>query len=105
MKKSVPKKKRIIKELSLVPIVQIACKRVGISRATYYRWRDEDPAFARECNDAIEKGVLSINDLAESKLIHRLNEGDMRAISFWLTNNKDNYRITGALLEKLIIML
>ena len=92
MRKNLAKKRRVIKELFQVPIVQLACKRSGVSRATYYRWRDEDSAFAHECNAAIEKGTLSINDLAESKLIHRVNEGDMRAISFWLSNNKQNYR-------------
>lgn len=92
MRKSIKNKKRLTQELSQVPIVQLACKRAGISRATYYRWLSQDPAFALECEQALEKGYQSINDLAESKLIHRVNEGDMRAISFWLSNNKENYR-------------
>ena len=92
MRKSLTKKRRVIKELVQVPIIQLACKRAGVSRATYYRWLKEDPKFARECDEALEKGIQSINDLAESKLIHRVNEGDMRAISFWLANNKENYR-------------
>lgn len=86
------KKMRVIKELVLVPIVQLACKRAGVSRATYYRWLKEDPKFSLECDEALKKGQQSINDLGESKLIHRVNEGDMRAISFWLSNNKENYR-------------
>ena len=82
MRKNLTKKKRVIKELLLVPIVQLACKHAGVSRATYYRWLKEDPKFALECEDALGKGIQSINDLAESKLIHKVNEGDMRAISF-----------------------
>lgn len=92
MRKNLTKKMRVIKELVLVPIVQLACKRAGVSRATYYRWLKEDPKFSLECDEALKKGQQSINDLAESKLIHRVNEGDMRAISFWLSNNKENYR-------------
>jgi len=92
MRKNLTKKRRVIKELVLVPIIQLACKRAGVSRATYYRWLKEDPKFSLECDEALEKGIQSINDLAESKLIHRVNEGDMRAISFWLANNKENYR-------------
>ncbi len=92
MRKNLTKKKRVIKELMLVPIVQLACKRAGVSRATYYRWLKEDPKFALECDEALEEGRQSINDLAESKLIHRINEGDMRAITLWLSNNKENYR-------------
>ena len=92
MRKNLTKKKRVIKELVQVPIIQLACKRAGVSRATYYRWLKEDLKFALECDEALEKGIQSINDLAESKLIHRVNEGDMRAISFWLANNKENYR-------------
>lgn len=92
MRKNLAKKRRVTRELLLVPIVQLACKRAGVSRATYYRWLKEDPKFAQECDEAFEKGRQSINDLAESKLIHKVNEGDMRAISFWLSNNKENYR-------------
>ncbi len=32
-------KKAIIEKLKQSPIIQIACKKVGIGRATYYRWR------------------------------------------------------------------
>lgn len=92
MRRNLTKKRRVIKELVQVPIIQLACKRAGVSRATYYRWLNEDSKFALECDEALEKGIQSINDLAESKLIHRVNEGDMRAISFWLSNNKENYR-------------
>lgn len=92
MRRNLTKKRRVIKELLLVPIVQLACKRAGVSRATYYRWLKEDSKFALEYDEALVKGIQSINDLAESKLIHRVNEGDMRAISFWLSNNKENYR-------------
>ena len=31
----------ILEQLQKAPIVQIACEKTGISRATYYRWRKE----------------------------------------------------------------
>jgi hypothetical protein len=42
-------------------------------------------------DEALDKGVHSINDLAESKLIGKIQSSDMRAIEYWLNNNKKNY--------------
>jgi len=40
---------------------------------------------------ALTAGTNSVNDLAESKLISHINNGNMRAIQYWLDNNKKNY--------------
>jgi hypothetical protein len=42
-------------------------------------------------DEAIETGTESVNDLAESKLIGHINSGSLRAIEYWLDNNKRNY--------------
>ena len=34
----------VLKEM---PIVEVACKRVGISRGTFYRWQQEDKVIGR----------------------------------------------------------
>lgn len=31
-----------------------ACELVGITRSTYYQWRNGDPDFARACDEAIQ---------------------------------------------------
>tara|TARA_B100002051_G_scaffold271450_1_gene306212 strand:+ start:13595 stop:13843 length:249 start_codon:yes stop_codon:yes gene_type:complete len=40
---------------------------------------------------ALSCGTQSVNDLAESKLISHINNGNLRAIQYWLDNNKKTY--------------
>jgi len=77
--------------LERVPNVSLACEKVGIARNTVYRWRGEDPDFKARMDTALVAGTDSMNDLAESKLITHINNGNMRAIQYWLDNNKKNY--------------
>ena len=70
--------------------VSFACKRAGVSRDTYYRWRYEDE-FAIQADIAIASGKEFVNDLAHSQLIRNIQNGDMGAIKFQLGNCHDDY--------------
>ena len=59
----------LVEALKEMPIVQIACKRAGVSRATYYRWRKEDKNFLRQSEDAMAQGFEFINDMSESQIV------------------------------------
>lgn len=85
-------RKLLVEELRKMPIVEIACKKVGIGRASCYRWRKEDSDFARDMDEAIFEGSLLINDLAESQLISAIREKDMSAVRFWLAHRHPAYR-------------
>lgn len=85
------KEDKFLEQLERVPNVSLACEKVGVSRNTIYRWRSEDPAFAARMDTALVAGTESVNDLAESKLISHINNGNLRAIQYWLDNNKKNY--------------
>jgi hypothetical protein len=80
-----------LEQLKNIPNISLACEKVGISRNTVYRWCNEDPEFKKRIEEATEDGIDSINDLAESKLISSINNGSLRAIEYWLTNNKKAY--------------
>lgn len=84
-------KKQILERLQKSPIVEVACKQTGIARATYYRWRKDDEAFAEACDDAIELSAGRINDMAESQLIAAIKEQNMTAIIFWLKHHHPSY--------------
>jgi ACT domain-containing protein len=84
-------KELIIEKLKSLPIVQIACEKIGISRATYYRWRELDTEFADAANKAIQEGRLFINDMAESQLLQAIKDQNMTAIIFWLKHNHVAY--------------
>lgn len=80
-----------LEQLRMIPNVSLACEKTGLSRNTVYRWRTEDKAFKSRFDDAIKSGIDSVNDLAESKLIAHLNNGNLRAIQYWLDHNKKTY--------------
>lgn len=84
-------KAKILKKLHKTPIVEAACRQVGLPRATYYRWRKDDPDFAQACDEAIEHGRDTINDMAESQLISGIKEGRLPAITFWLKHHHPVY--------------
>ena len=85
-------KKALLDKLSKMPIVEIACKQVGIPRSAYYRWRKTDSSFANACDEAIERSADIVNDIAESQLIAAIKGKDMRAITFWLKHRHAMYR-------------
>lgn len=85
-------KAAIVKRLSEVRIVEIACKSVGISRATYYRWLKEDPQFEWDCEDAIRQGTAVICDLAESQIVAKIRSGDFRASTYFLEKHHKDYK-------------
>lgn len=80
-----------LEQLKNIPNISLACEKVGLSRNTVYRWCNDDEEFKKRVDSAMNDGVESINDLAESKLISSINNGNMRAIEYWLTNNKKTY--------------
>lgn len=85
------KESLFLEQIETIPNISLACEKVGISRNTVYRWRKEDKAFRERLDAALDRGVDSVNDLAESKLIAQINSGNMQAIRYWLDNNKKNY--------------
>lgn len=84
-------KEKLLAKLRTMPIVEAACKQIGLPRATYYRWRKDDPAFAEACDEAIEQSAGKINDLAESQLIQAIKQQNMSAITFWLKHHHPAY--------------
>lgn len=85
-------KELLLEQLNKTPIVQIACEKTRIARSTYYRWIEDDKEFDNKIREAIRKGKSLINDMAESKLISAIQNGNTTAIIYWLKNNHENYR-------------
>ncbi len=84
-------KELIIEKLNALPVVQVVCQKIGISRATYYRWRKDDKEFASKTNESLLNGRLFINDMAESQLLSQIKDQNMTAIIFWLKHNHPIY--------------
>lgn len=84
-------KEKLLDQLKKTPIVQVACERCGVPRATYYRWRKDDESFAEACEAAVEESTGFVNDMAESQLIAAIKEKNMTAIIYWLKSNHAKY--------------
>jgi len=82
---------KLLNELKINPVIQVAVKKVGTSRATYYRLR-KDKSFAKKADQAIDEGVKMICDMAESQLISAIRDRNMTSIIFWLKNRHPAYK-------------
>ena len=92
MTKRNKKKIRFLKELETNPIVERACRKVGVSRSTYYRWLSEDDEFREVAEEARDRGRDKMNDFAESKLLENVSSNLHQAITYWLSNNSKQYQ-------------
>ena len=84
-------KNKIIKLFKENPITSSVCKKASVSRSTFYRWLDEDHEFKKQVDAALEIGRNKMIDVAESKLLSKVNDGDQRAVEFYLKNNSKRY--------------
>jgi len=88
-----------IEQIRKMPIIQVACEKLGIARSSVYRWRDEDEEFAKELEEALTEGETLINEMTESRLISLIRDKNWQAISFWLRKRspkfKDRIEVTG----------
>lgn len=85
------KRKQLIEILSEGPFVKTACKKAGIDRSVYYRWREKYPKFREEVDAAIKLGRESMAEVAEIGLFKKVKEGEAWAIRFALQNNDQRY--------------
>jgi hypothetical protein len=88
-------KERLLGHLKSIPIIEVACKKAAIGRATYYRWRQEDAEFMRLSEDALAEGIEMINDMTESQLISLIKEKKFQAVQFWLRHNHSRFLLQG----------
>ncbi len=85
-------KKQLLDALHDTPWISVACKRVGISRATLYRWLNEDDEMSGQIRDSIEAGRYNLIDYAESNLMKKVGEGNLEAIKFVLSHLHRKYQ-------------
>lgn len=60
-------------------LVATSCEKAGISRKTFYDWKERHEDFAKAVEDANE----SMMDFGESKLLKLIQDGDTSATIFY----------------------
>ncbi|MFA6185354.1 MAG: hypothetical protein WCT51_02195 [Candidatus Shapirobacteria bacterium] len=84
-------KQLLIEQLKKTPIIQIACEKVSVGRATFYRWKKDDENFSTQVDEALLDGNELVNDMAESQLMSAIRDKNLTAIIFWLKNHHQAY--------------
>ena len=108
MTKNDTRKKAMIEALEKsLGVVTTACRNVGISRETHYRWLREDESYRKEAKE-LENVAL---DFAETQLHKQINEGNTSATIFYLKTKGKNRgyvertEITGMDAEPIIVRI
>ena len=60
--------------------VSLTCEELGISRQTFYRWKNESEEFRKAVKD-VDEGLI---DFVESKLMMNIKEGKETSMIFFL---------------------
>lgn len=84
----------LIEQLKKYPIQLLACEKAGIGKATYYRWRNEDPEFAKAVEEAMAEGDEFFNDVSEHQLLTMIKEKFWPAVHYRLEKRHPKYNKT-----------
>lgn len=84
-------KAKFLENLKKVPVIQVVCERTGVSRATYYRWFNNDAVFKDAALAAIEEGEDFISDKSEAQLLALIGEKNLPTVKFWLQHHRPKY--------------
>ncbi len=80
-----------IEQLKRTPTIETACQKVGIARATVYRWINASKRFKQEIDDALAEGRTFMSDIAENQLFSLIGEKKIEAIRLYLSTHNARY--------------
>jgi predicted DNA binding protein len=84
-------KELLIEQLKKTPIIQIACEKTQVARASFYRWKNEDKEFSKATEEALLEGETFITEMSESQLISMIRDGNFQAVQLWLRHHHPSY--------------
>lgn len=84
-------KEQFIQELEKSGNIYRSCLKVGIHRATFYRWKNEDDDFRKKADEAERIGRANNCDIGEHFLMVNVRKGDISAIKYLLSHNSPIY--------------
>ena len=85
-------KEKFLELLRESPVILAACKRLGISKATFFRWKDDDKEFAKQAEDAVTEGNDFVTDMAEVQMNSLIKDKHFPAIKYRLDNFHPNFK-------------
>jgi hypothetical protein len=76
--RTVSARKRFLDQVALTMNVTSSARAAGFSRRAAYEWRNDDPEFAKDWDDAIETAI----DRAEAEAVRRAVEGIAKPLMY-----------------------
>ena len=80
---SFERREEFLKELLKSGYITQACRALGMSSSTVYKWKNQDEEFAAKLKEVRKVGRIKTDDYVESKLIEKIKDGDTTAIIFY----------------------
>lgn len=84
-------KEDVIELLKTTPSIYVTCRKLGLGRATYYRWLESDPAFAQACQESIKEGLFEMHGIAEQSVLDKVRDGEWQATTYWLRKRHPDF--------------
>lgn len=84
-------KEALLEQLKRTPTIETACQKVGIGRATVYRWREQSNKFREQMESALDEGRTFMSDVAENQLFSLIGEKKYEAIRLYLSTHNPRY--------------
>lgn len=80
-----------LEQLKRTPTIETACQKVGVARATIYRWINASKKFEKRVDDALTEGRTFMSDVAENQLFSLIGEKEISAIRLYLSTHNPRY--------------
>ena len=85
-------KEKLLEEIQKFGNVYLSCLKIGIDKATYYRWKQKSKKFRAKADEAEKIGRENISDVAEHALLQNIKDKNQRAIEYALSHNSEIYK-------------
>ncbi len=84
-------KTAFLEQLKRTPTIETSCQKVGVARATVYRWMKASRKFEKQVDEALVEGRAFMSDIAETQLFSLIGERELSAIRLYLTTHNPRY--------------
>jgi len=85
-------KQKLLNEIQKFGNVYLSSLKVGVDKATYYRWKQKNKKFKEKADEAERIGRENMCDISEHTLMQNVKEKNQRAIEYVLNHNSERYK-------------
>ncbi len=84
-------KESFLTQLKRSPTIETSCQKIGIARATVYRWITASKRFEKQVDEALHEGRTFMSDIAENQLFSLISDKKIEAIRLFLSTHNPRY--------------